>query len=118
MPDERDQIAAALWELTDVADLVLTTGGTGFAPRDVTPEATAEVVERPTPGSGRGDARGVSPRLAARPAVPRRAAASSARTLIVNFPGSPRACAECFDVIAPALAHGVALLAEEPTEHP
>jgi molybdopterin adenylyltransferase len=117
VPDERGDIADALWELTDVAALVLTTGGTGFASRDVTPEATAEVVERSAPGLDE------AMREASRQASPhgmlsRGASGIVGATLIVNFPGSPRACAECFDVVAPALRHGVELLTGRPTEHP
>jgi len=117
VPDERERISEALWDLTDLAELVLTTGGTGFAPRDVTPEATAEVIERPTPGLDEA-MREASRRASPHGLLSRGASGIVGRTLIVNFPGSPRACAECFDVIAPALSHAVALLAEKPTEHP
>jgi len=117
VPDDRSQVAEALWGLTDVADLVLTTGGTGFAPRDVTPEATAEVVERPTPGLDEA-MREVSRRASPHGLLSRGRSGIVGRTLIVNFPGSPRACAECFDAVAPALGHGVELLIGEPTEHP
>ena len=117
VPDERDRIARALEELTVAAELVLTTGGTGFAPRDVTPEATAAVVERPTPGLDEA-MREVSRRASPHGLLSRGASGIRGRALIVNFPGSPRACAECFDAIAPALGHGIALIAERPTEHP
>ena len=117
VPDDRSQVAEALWGLTDVADLVLTTGGTGFAPRDVTPEATAEVVERPTPGLDEA-MREVSRRASPHGLLSRGASGITGRTLIVNFPGSPRACAECFDAVAAALPHGVELLTQRPTEHP
>jgi molybdenum cofactor synthesis domain-containing protein len=116
VPDERDRIAAALRELQASADLVITTGGTGFAPRDVTPEATAQVVERPTPGideAMRAFSIGKSPHGM----LARGRSGIVNRTLIVNMPGSPRACGECFDVIAPALGHGLALLTETPTDH-
>lgn len=115
--DEHSQIADALWDLTEQADLVLTTGGTGFAPRDVTPEATAEVVERPTPGLDEA-MRETSRRASPHGLLSRGRSGIVGRTLIVNFPGSPRACAECFDAVAPALGHGVELLIGEPTEHP
>ena len=115
--DEHSQIADALWDLTEQADLVLTTGGTGFAPRDVTPEATAEVVERPTPGLDEA-MREVSRRASPHGLLSRGRSGIVGRTLIVNFPGSPRACAECFDAVAAALPHGVELLTERPTEHP
>ena len=115
--DERDQIAGALEQLAGMAELVLTTGGTGFAPRDVTPEATAAVVERPTPGLD--DAmREVSRRASPHGLLSRGSSGIRGAALIVNFPGSPRACAECFDAIAPALGHGIELLTSRPTEHP
>ena len=117
VPDDRSQVAEALWGLTDIADLVLTTGGTGFAPRDVTPEATAEVVERPTPGLDEA-MREVSRRASPHGLLSRGASGITGRTLIVNFPGSPKACAECFDAVAAALPHGLELLTERPTEHP
>jgi molybdenum cofactor synthesis domain-containing protein len=115
--DERDQIAGALEQLADLADLVLTTGGTGFAPRDVTPEATAAVVERPTPGLDEA-MREVSRRASPHGLLSRGASGIRGAALIINFPGSPRACAECFDAIAPALGHGIELLTSRPTEHP
>ena len=114
--DERAAIAQALRELTAAADLVLTTGGTGFAPRDVTPEATAEVVERPTPGLDE-VMRAVSVAASPHGMLSRQASGIAGRSLIVNMPGSPKACAECFDAIAPALEHGLRLLLEEPTSH-
>jgi molybdenum cofactor synthesis domain-containing protein len=115
--DDRDAIVAALLDLARRADLVLTTGGTGFAPRDVTPEATAEVVERPTPGLDEA-MREVSRRASPHGLLSRGASGIAGQSLIVNFPGSPRACAECFDAIADALGHGVSLLTSRPTEHP
>jgi len=115
--DERDQIAGALEQLAGLAELVLTTGGTGFAPRDVTPEATAAVVERPTPGLDEA-MREVSRRASPHGLLSRGSSGIRGAALIVNFPGSPRACAECFDAIAPALGHGIELLTSRPTEHP
>jgi molybdopterin adenylyltransferase len=117
VPDDHAGIADALWGLTEQADLVLTTGGTGFAPRDVTPEATSEVIERPAPGLDEA-MREVSRRASPHGLLSRGRSGIVGRTLIVNFPGSPRACEECFDAIAPALSHGVKLLLGEPTEHP
>jgi molybdenum cofactor synthesis domain-containing protein len=117
VPDEHARIAEALWELTDLAELVLTTGGTGFAPRDVTPEATSEVIERPTPGLDEA-MREVSRRASPHGLLSRGASGICGRTLIINFPGSPTACGECFDAIAGALGHGVELLTSRPTEHP
>jgi molybdopterin adenylyltransferase len=116
VPDERPAIAAALRELASTAALVLTTGGTGFAPRDVTPEATADVVERRTPGLDE-VMRAVSVAVSPHGMLSRQASGISGRSLIVNMPGSPKACEECFDAVAPALGHGLRLLLEEPTEH-
>src|SRR5205807_2153204 len=115
-------LAAALtvYDMTnglDLAELVRTTGGTGFAPRDVTPEATAAVVERPTPGLDEA-MREVSRRASPHGLLSRGSSGIRGAALIVNFPGSPRACAECFDAIAPALGHGVELITSPPTEHP
>jgi molybdopterin adenylyltransferase len=115
--DELDGISRALEQLALRAELVLTTGGTGFAPRDVTPEATAAVVERPTPGLDEA-MREVSRRASPHGLLSRGASGIRGTSLIVNFPGSPKACAECFDAIAPALGHGVELLTSRPTEHP
>jgi molybdopterin adenylyltransferase len=115
--DERDQIAGALEQLAGLAELVLTTGGTGFAPRDVTPEATAAVVDRPTPGLDEA-MREVSRRASPHGLLSRGSSGIRGAALIINFPGSPRACAECFDAIAPALGHGIELLTSRPTEHP
>jgi molybdenum cofactor synthesis domain-containing protein len=118
VPDEKDRIAAKLKEWSDVnrVDLVLTTGGTGFAPRDVTPEATREVLEREAPGLGE------AMRAATLAAVPasmlsRSIAGIRNRTLIVNLPGSPKACRECLDVIMPVLPHGISLLKGETGQH-
>jgi molybdopterin adenylyltransferase len=116
VPDERDRIAAALRELAAAAEVIITTGGTGFAPRDVTPEATATVVERPTPGLDEA-MRACSIAKSPHGMLARGRSGIAGRTLIVNLPGSPRACAECFDVIAPAIGHGLALLTETPTDH-
>jgi molybdenum cofactor synthesis domain-containing protein len=115
--DELDGISRALEQLALRAELVLTTGGTGFAPRDVTPEATAAVVERPTPGLDEA-MREVSRRASPHGLLSRGSSGIRGTSLIVNFPGSPKACAECFDAIAPALGHGIALLTSRPTEHP
>jgi molybdopterin adenylyltransferase len=116
VPDERPQIAAALRELAGEADLVLSTGGTGFAPRDVTPEATAEVVERPAPGLDE-HMRAVSIAVSPHGMLSRGRSGIAGSSLIVNLPGSPKACAELFDAIAPALQHGLRLLLDQPTEH-
>jgi molybdenum cofactor synthesis domain-containing protein len=113
VPDEREEIAAALrrWSDERRLDLILTTGGTGFAPRDVTPEATLAVVERPTPGLTEA-MRAASLTVTPHAMLSRAAAGIRGRTLIVNLPGSPKAARENLLTIAPALRHGLELLAE------
>jgi molybdopterin biosynthesis enzyme MoaB len=83
----------------------------------VTPEATAQVVERLTPGLDEA-MREVSRRASPHGLLSRGASGIAGHTLVVNFPGSPRACEECFDAISGALRHGVELLLDRPTEHP
>jgi molybdopterin adenylyltransferase len=116
VPDEREAIAAALSELVGRAELVLTTGGTGFAPRDVTPEATAQVIEREAPGLAeaiRTDAAAKTPHGI----LSRGRAGIAGRALVVNLPGSPGACRDGFAVIRPALAHALRLLSNQKTDH-
>lgn len=96
--------------------LIVTTGGTGFTPRDLTPEATRRVIERPAPGlveAMRAVTFGVNPHGM----LSRAEAGITGRTLIVNLPGSVKGVQESLEVIGPALEHGVALLRSEPTEH-
>ncbi|HKC24207.1 MAG TPA: MogA/MoaB family molybdenum cofactor biosynthesis protein [Thermoanaerobaculia bacterium] len=119
LPDERDDIEWNLKRLGDTngADLVLTTGGTGLAARDVTPQATLAAVDYEAPGLAE------AMRAATRAAVPtailsRQAAGVRGRTLIVNLPGSPRGAVECLEVIAAVLPHAVATLRGEPDAHP
>jgi len=116
VPDDADAIEGALRDLAGAADLVLTTGGTGFAPRDVTPEATARVVERATPGLDE-HMRAVSTAVSPHGMLSRGRSGIAGSALIVNFPGSPKACAELFDAVAPALDHGLKLLLDLPTAH-
>jgi len=116
VPDDRGDIADALLNLAGIADLVLTTGGTGFAPRDVTPEATETVIERPTPGLDE-HMRAVSTAISPHGMLSRGRSGICGAALIVNLPGSPKACGELFDAIAPALDHGLRLLLGRPTSH-
>lgn len=111
VPDEQDQIEALLVRLADGGDvdLVLTTGGTGLAPRDRTPEATRAVVERLAPGFGEA-MRAASMAITPRAMLSRAVAGVRGRTLIINMPGSPKACREHFAVIAPCLEHAVETL--------
>jgi len=111
VPDEQDQIEALLIRLADSGDvdLVLTTGGTGLAPRDRTPEATRAVVDRLAPGFGEAMRAG-SLTITPRAMLSRATAGVRGRTLIINMPGSPKACRENFAVIAPSLEHAVETL--------
>lgn len=111
LPDERDQLAAEMARLADedVADLILTTGGTGFSPRDWTPEATKDVCDRDVPGIPEA-MRALSLSITPRAMLSRAAAGIRKGTLIVNLPGSPKAVKECLEYILPALSHGLAIL--------
>ncbi|MCP9486744.1 MAG: MogA/MoaB family molybdenum cofactor biosynthesis protein [Gaiellaceae bacterium MAG52_C11] len=116
VPDETDAIAAALLELADDARVVLTTGGTGVAPRDVTPEATRSVIDREAPGIAeaiRADSIAKTPHAL----LSRGLAGIYGRTLVVNLPGSPGGCRDGFAVLRPALGHALELLAGEQTAH-
>ena len=114
--DEVDEVARAIEELSEGAQVVLTTGGTGVAPRDVTPEATRAVIEREAPGIAeaiRADASAKTPHAL----LSRGIAGVRGRALVVNLPGSPGGCRDGFAVLRPALGHAVALLAGEQTAH-
>ena len=116
VPDEMEEIAQALRQGAeeDVA-LILTTGGTGFAPRDVTPEATLSVVERQTPGIPEA-MRAASLRITPRAMLSRGVAGILKRTLIVNLPGSPKAAKENLEAVLPALDHGLLMLRGAPAD--
>jgi molybdopterin adenylyltransferase len=116
VPDDREAIADAIVELAEDAALVLTTGGTGLGPRDVTPEATRRVLQREAPGIAealRADSIAKTPHGL----LSRGAAGVVGRTLVVNLPGSPGGCRDGYAVLRPALGHALSLLADEPTEH-
>jgi molybdenum cofactor synthesis domain-containing protein len=111
VPDEREAIARALeaWADRETCHLVLTTGGTGLAARDVTPEATRAVLERELPGFGE------AMRLQTLARTPlsilsRATAGTRGRTLVINLPGSPKGAMECLEAVLPAIAHAVEIL--------
>jgi len=110
VPDEHDQIAAAIVQFADQADLVLTSGGTGLAPRDVTPEATRSVLERQAPGIAEA-MRAETARLQPLAWLSRAVAGQCGTTLVVNLPGNPKAVRECLDVLVPMLPHALKLSA-------
>ena len=117
VPDEQAQIETALRQMADGGDiqLLVTTGGTGFAPRDVTPEATLAVCDRLTPGIPEA-MRYASLQITPRAMLSRAAAGIRKGTLIVNLPGSPKAARENLEAVLPALAHGLEMLSGRPAD--
>ncbi len=117
LPDDKEMLTNALCQIADSneADLVLTTGGTGFAPRDFTPEVTMAVIERQTPGIPEA-MRAASLRITPHAMLSRAQAGIRKQTLIVNLPGSPKAALECLNVLMPALPHAIETLRGEAYE--
>jgi molybdenum cofactor synthesis domain-containing protein len=115
-PDEAGLIARAIEDLAGTAALVLTTGGTGLAPRDVTPEATQTVLQREAPGIAEA-LRADSLRKTPHGLLSRGTAGVLGATLVVNLPGSPGGCRDGYDVLRPALRHALSLLVGETTAH-
>ena len=116
VPDEAGEIAGAIEELAGAAALVLTTGGTGIAPRDVTPEATRTVLDREAPGIAqalRADSIAKTPHGL----LSRGVAGVCGGTLVVNLPGSTGGCRDGYAILRPALGHALALLGDQPTRH-
>ena len=107
VPDERPAISAKLREWSDAGvDLVLTTGGTGLTPRDVTPEATLDVLDRVAPGFAEA-MRAYGMKQTPQAMLSRAVAGIRKKTLIINMPGSPKAVKECLEAISPALPHAI-----------
>ena len=115
VPDEISEITSQLiaWCDGGAVDVILTTGGTGFAPRDVTPEATTAVIQRPAPGIAEA-ARAFSLKLTPHAMLSRNTAGIRGRTLIINLPGSPKAAREILEYLLPVLPHAVELMKDEP----
>ena len=114
LPDEQSAIEDRLTQIADggTADVILTTGGTGLAPRDVTPEATTAVIERRIPGMAEA-MRAASLSITPNAMLSRAEVGVRKACVIVNLPGSPKGAVECFQVVAPALEHAVALVTGE-----
>jgi molybdenum cofactor synthesis domain-containing protein len=114
VPDERDIITQNLRELSDSvkADLIVTTGGTGLGPRDVTPEATLEVIDKRVPGLEEA-MRAESIKITPHGMLSRAVAGLRNQTLIINLPGSPKAVRETLSVVLPALPHAVEIIRDE-----
>jgi molybdenum cofactor synthesis domain-containing protein len=115
LPDEESAIREILisWADSNELDVILTTGGTGFSPRDVTPEATRAVIERDAPGLAEA-MRAASLRITPHAMLSRVATGIRKKTLIINLPGSPKGAVENLQVILPVLPHAIKLLQESP----
>ena len=117
LPDDREMLGARMAEIADLglAELILTTGGTGFSQRDVTPEATEDVIERRVPGIPEA-MRAFSLTITKRAMLSRATAGIRKRTLIINLPGSPKAVRESLEVVMDSLGHGIEILTGEAGE--
>jgi molybdopterin adenylyltransferase len=117
LPDEKDILAGMMRQMADDdhLDLILTTGGTGFSKRDVTPEATLEVIERRAPGIPEA-MRSISLQITPRAMLSRAEAGIRGNTLIVNMPGSPKSIKEILEYILPSIEHGLDILQENDAE--
>ena len=111
VPDDVGQLAQTMRRMADTSayDLILTSGGTGFSPRDITPEATLTVIERQAPGLAEA-MRAISLQKSPHAMLSRAVAGIRGKSLIINLPGSPKAVRECLEAILPALPHGVEVL--------
>lgn len=116
IPDDLDMIMTILAEWADSGemDVILTTGGTGFSPRDVTPEATQGVIQRETPGLAEA-MRGAGLLITPHAMLSRATSGIRAHTLIINLPGSPRGATENLAILIPVLPHAIQLLQDDPT---
>jgi molybdenum cofactor synthesis domain-containing protein len=116
LPDELEQLVKTLaeWAESGDMDIILTTGGTGFSPRDVTPEATHAVIQRPTPGLSEA-MRSASLRITPHAMLSRATSGIRAHTLIINLPGSPKGALENLAVVMPIFPHAIQLLREDPS---
>lgn len=117
VPDEKQNVKKAIIEMSDILglNLILTTGGTGFSERDITPEATLEVIERQVPGipeAMRARSLAITPKAM----LSRAQAGIRKQTLIINLPGSPKGVRENLEVIIPALNHGIEILTGRASE--
>ena len=111
VPDERNIISAKLIEMADEmgVDLILTTGGTGFSPRDITPEATLDVIDRQVPGIPEA-MRLKSLEITPKAMLSRAVSGIRNKTLIINLPGSPKSVRECLEVVLPVIPHAIEIL--------
>lgn len=116
LPDDRKMLAEEMARIADegIADLILTTGGTGFSPRDCMPEATMDIAERMVPGIPEA-MRYYSLSITPRAMLSRAAACIRKRTLIINLPGSPKAVRESLEYILPSLLHGLEIMTGDAT---